>query len=160
MLIEKNWLSYLTRRKVKVKVSQSCLTLCNLMDCSLLRLLCPWNFPGKNPGMGCHFLLQGIFPDQRSNPRLLCLLHWQVDSWPLAPPGKLMWVRCIYLLYNKLKLRNLKYQLIKIDMLTMHNNFQLLKNWLKWSFNVQRKTQMFMNRQGKYWKCKSVYNSQ
>jgi len=27
------------------------------------RLLCPWNFPGKNPGMGCHFLLQGIFPD-------------------------------------------------------------------------------------------------
>lgn len=54
----------------------------------------------------------------------------------------------------------LKYQLIKIDMLTMHNNFQLLKNWLKWSFNIQRKTQMFMNRQGKYWKCKSVYNSQ
>ena len=28
------------------------------------RLLCPWNFPGKNTGMGCHFLLQGIF----SNP--------------------------------------------------------------------------------------------
>ena len=26
------------------------------------RLLCPWNFPGKNTGMGCHFLLQGFLP--------------------------------------------------------------------------------------------------
>ena len=33
---------------------------------------------------GCLFLLQGIFPTQRSNPSLLCLLHWQVDSLPLA----------------------------------------------------------------------------
>ena len=45
-------------------------------------------FPGKNTGMGCHFLLQGIFPTQESNPCLLCLLHWQVDSLPLVPPGK------------------------------------------------------------------------
>ena len=43
------------------------------------RLLCPWNFPGKNTGVGCHFLLQGIFLTQGSNPHLLCLLHWQVD---------------------------------------------------------------------------------
>ena len=38
--------------------------------------------------MGCHFLLQGIFPTQGSNPHLLCLLHWQADSLPLRPPGK------------------------------------------------------------------------
>ena len=36
----------------------------------------------------CHFLLQGIFLTQRSNPSLLCLLHEQVGSLPLAPPGK------------------------------------------------------------------------
>ena len=42
----------------------------------------------KNTGMGCHFLLQGIFPTQGSNPGLLCLLHWQAGSLPLAPPGK------------------------------------------------------------------------
>ena len=47
------------------------------------RLLCPWNFPGKNTGVGCHALLHGIFLTQGSNPRLLCLLHWQVDSLPL-----------------------------------------------------------------------------
>ena len=38
--------------------------------------------------MHCHFLLQGIFPSQGSNPHLLCLLPWQVGSLPLAPPGK------------------------------------------------------------------------
>jgi len=50
-------------------------------------LLCPWDFPGKNTGMGCHFLLQGIFPTQGLNPHLMCLLHWQVDSLPLSHPG-------------------------------------------------------------------------
>ena len=35
------------------------------------RLLCPWDSPGKNPGVGCHALLQGIFPTQGSNPGLL-----------------------------------------------------------------------------------------
>ena len=52
------------------------------------RLLCPWDFPGKNTGVGCHVLLQGILLIQRANPHLLCLLHWQVGSLPLAPPGK------------------------------------------------------------------------
>ena len=52
------------------------------------RLLCPWDFPGKSTGASCHFLLQGIFPAQRSNLHFLCLLHWQVDSLSLAPPGK------------------------------------------------------------------------
>ena len=35
------------------------------------RLLCPWGFPGKNTGVGCHALLQGIFLTQGSNPNLL-----------------------------------------------------------------------------------------
>ena len=58
---------------------QLCLTLCDPKDCSPDRLLCPWNSPGKNTGVGCHFLLQGIFPIQGSNPHLL---HWQVGSLP------------------------------------------------------------------------------
>ena len=32
------------------------------------RLLCPQNFPGKSTGVGCHYLLRGIFPNQGSNP--------------------------------------------------------------------------------------------
>jgi len=50
----------------------------------LARLLCPWDFLGKNIGVGCHFLLQGIFPTQGSNPHLL---NWQVDSSPLSHWG-------------------------------------------------------------------------
>ena len=46
------------------------------------RLLSPWDFPGKNTGMSCHFLLQGIFPIQGSNPRLL---HWQTGSFQGSP---------------------------------------------------------------------------
>ena len=43
--------------------------------------------PGKNSGVGCPALLQGIFPAQGSNLRLLRLLHWQAGSLPLTPPG-------------------------------------------------------------------------
>ena len=48
------------------------------------RLLHPWDFPGKNTEVGCHFLLQGIFLTQGLN---LCLLHWQSNSWPLCHLG-------------------------------------------------------------------------
>ena len=40
----------------------------------------PWNFPGKNTGVGCHFLLQGSFPAEGLNPLLPCLLHSQGGS--------------------------------------------------------------------------------
>ena len=43
------------------------------------RPLCPWDSSGKNTGAGCHFLLQGIFRTQGSNPCLLHLLRWQVN---------------------------------------------------------------------------------
>ena len=44
---------------------------------ALARLFCPWDYPSKNTGVGCHFLPRGIFPTQGSN---LQLLHWQEDS--------------------------------------------------------------------------------
>ena len=37
------------------------------------------NWTELSTGVGCHFLFQGTFPTQGSNPNLLCLLHWQVD---------------------------------------------------------------------------------
>ena len=49
-----------------------------------------WNSLGKDTGVGCHFLLQGIFLTQGSNPRLL---HWQADSLPLNHLGSpLLWL--------------------------------------------------------------------
>ena len=57
--------------------AQSWPTLCDPMKPA--RLPCPWAFSGKNTGVGCHFLLQGIFLAQGSNLSLLHLLHWQAD---------------------------------------------------------------------------------
>ena len=66
---------------------QSCPTLCWPHGLQPARLLCPWDSPGGNTGVGCHFLLQGIFPTQGLNPHLLCLLHWQAGSLPLRHLG-------------------------------------------------------------------------
>ena len=51
------------------------------------RLHSLWNFPGINAGVGCHFLLQGIFLTQGWNPSLLRLLRWQADYLPLNHLG-------------------------------------------------------------------------
>ena len=66
----------------------------NVLSCSVMfdslkpqglypaRILWLWDFPGKNTGVSYLFLLQGMVPMQGSNPHLLHLLHWQVDSLP------------------------------------------------------------------------------
>ena len=70
-------------------VAKSCLTL--LQPCGLqpTRFLCPWGFPGKNTGVGCHFFLQEIFPNQGSNSYLLhcrqILYHWA--TWEAPQTG-------------------------------------------------------------------------
>ena len=53
----------------------------------LAKLLYPWKFPGKNTGVGCHFLLQGIFLTQGSNPCLLDLLHCRQILYSLSHLG-------------------------------------------------------------------------
>jgi len=70
------------------KSLQPCPTLYNYTDCCLPGYTVFGDSPGKNTGIGCHALLQGIFPAQGSNQHLLCLLHWQAGSLPLTHPGK------------------------------------------------------------------------
>ena len=48
------------------------------------RLLCPWDFSGKDNGVGCHFLLQGVFLTQGLN---LGLPHCRQILYPLDPQG-------------------------------------------------------------------------
>ena len=48
------------------------------------RILCPWDFPGKNTGVGCHFLLQGVFLTQGLNLCLLKLLLCRQILYPLG----------------------------------------------------------------------------
>ena len=64
--------------KVRPKLQSAQASVCSVVSDSVrshglqpTRLLCPWGSPGKNTGVGCHFLFQGIFPTQGSNLRLL-----------------------------------------------------------------------------------------
>ena len=69
-------------------VAQLCPTRGNPMHCSSPGSSVHGDSPGKNTGVGCHALLQRIFPSQGLNSSLLHLLHWWVDSLPLVPPGE------------------------------------------------------------------------
>ena len=57
------------------------------------RLLCPWDSPGKNTGVGCHFFLHGIFPTQVSN---LGLLHCRQILYHLNHKGGKMLTHLLY----------------------------------------------------------------
>ena len=63
-----------------------CLTLCDPLDRSPTRLLCLWDFPGKNTEVGCHFLLQGTFPTQGSNLRsyISCVVGRFFITWAIG----------------------------------------------------------------------------
>ena len=71
--------------EVKILVTQSSLTLCDPMDCSLPGSTVHGNSPGKNSGVGCHALLQGIFPTQGSKPGLP---HWKQILYCLSHKGR------------------------------------------------------------------------
>ena len=65
-------------------VTQWCPTLCDPMNCSPPGSSVHGDSPGKNIGVSCHAILQGICPTQEPN---LSLLHWQADSLPLCHLG-------------------------------------------------------------------------
>ena len=95
----------------------------------------PWDSSDKNTGVGCHALLQGL------NLCLLSLLHWQVGSIPLAPPGKSL----KYSQWSKLKLpekglntelANVKY--FKAPSKQTSINTEIILKWLTYRYYFQR----------------------
>ena len=67
--------------RVHTRSLLSCLTLCDSMGYSPLGSSVQKDCPGKNTGVGCHALIQEIFPTQGSNPNLL---HWRQILYHLA----------------------------------------------------------------------------
>ena len=74
--------------EVKVKVTQSCQTLCDPMDC-------PWNSPDQNTGGGSLSFLQGIFPTQG----LICI-HMMQNLCSLCPLLQMMKVLNLHSFYR------------------------------------------------------------
>ena len=66
------------------------------------QFLPPWDFPGKNAGVGGHFLLQGIFQTEGLNSHHL---HWQVDSLPLSHQGSIYIYVLLYLGFGCCKMK-------------------------------------------------------
>ena len=104
---------------------------------TVIRLLSPWDSPGKNPGMGC-CALQGIFPTQGLTLHFFCLFHWQADSLSLMPSGKpkLLFSRWVQLfdslhcsppdssVHEDFQARKLKWVTISFS-----KGFSWIKNW-------------------------------
>ena len=76
------WPFLLSPSRLAVADGYCCLVTHGLQPTKILR---SWDFPGKNTGVGSHFLLKGIILTQGS--KLPHLLHWQVDSLPLSHQG-------------------------------------------------------------------------
>ena len=87
-------------------VAKSCPTLLCPYGLYATRLLCPWDSPGKNTGVGCRFLLQDLFLTQELN---LSLLHWQMESIPLSHHASM------YIYIHTHRNMNLKGERIKIQ---------------------------------------------
>ena len=94
---------------------------CSVMSSSLWShglypVLCPWDFSGKNTGVGCHFLLQGIFPTQGLNPCLWCsalVSRFFPDTW--EAPGRFFTTEPrggpLFTILHSLLLHKIKYYL-------------------------------------------------
>ena len=125
------WLPYMKSRKllisIPVCVSRSVASnSLQLHGLQTIRLLCPWDSPGKNSGVGCHFLLQGIFPIQELNPGLL---HCRQIPYHLSPQGSAIPVdKAIYLnlrvvLLMNLILKQILKQTVNKTQSRNHNNY-------------------------------------
>ena len=75
-------------------VTLSCVTLCDLMDCSPPGSSVHGDCPGKNTRVGCHAILQGIFPTQGSNPGLPHCRQILYDLSHQGSPRIMEWVAC------------------------------------------------------------------
>ena len=114
-----NWFSHYGKQYVLCLAAQSCLILCDHMDCSPPGSSVHEDSPGKNTGMGCHALLQGIFPTQGPNSGLptagRLFTEWASREAPKYWVGSLSLLQWIFLMqesnYGLLHCRWILYQM-------------------------------------------------
>ena len=118
-------------------VAQLCLTLCDPVDCSPPGSSVHGDSPGKHTGPGSRALLQGLFPTQGWNPRLL---GWQARSLALAPAGKTVQCHILHRDDTKIKTTSvhvcMRKVLIVSDALRPHGLSSLwIREWVAFPFS-------------------------
>ena len=123
-------------------VAKSCLTLCRLHG-----LLCPWDFPGKNTGVVCHFILQGIFLIQGLN-LYLCLAGRFFTTEPLGSLSQYIfrWNVMIFKIFKLLQNIDIKFHWIIHSVTEGLSEMSLLQTYKVWGFFIFLKEDI-------WWKC-------
>ena len=116
-------------------------------------------FPGKNTGVDCHLLLQGIVPTQGLNPHLL---HWQPDSLPLShqgsPMNQLSTTKGTLLLLNMLKY--MYFRLVRKQYLLQNLDILYFTYFLQVLFTFRRYKNQLLKRSEKYYvKYFNIFNT-
>ena len=109
-------------------VIKSCPTLLQLHELWLARLICPWDFPGKDTEVGCHFLLQGHLPDPGIKPASSALAG---GFFTTESPGKLT------MNFKRLNMRNFiylwsKWQIFQEKIIDICQALE----WASWLFSL------------------------
>ena len=91
-------------------------------------LLCPWDFPGKSAGVDCHFLLQGIFPTQETNPGLL---HWRQTLYCLShQESPLLYIILLIKKKKKIQFKLLLHAVLHILFVDIVDQYKYATNFL------------------------------
>ena len=129
----------------------SCLTLFNPVNCSPPGSSVHWIFPGENTGVGCHFLLHGIFPTNRGINRVSCVscivnrfvtrwATWEAMSlsiWPSNPtPGR------IFRETHNLK----RHTYPSVHSSAIHSNQDREATWMSIGGGIARRKRVFKSR--------------
>ena len=101
-------------------------TLCSPMDCSPPSTSVHGDPPGQNTGVGCHVLLQGVFPTQGSNPDILVSFIGRWGSLPLAPSGKPSISHTKTQKYSCIKIRRVLFAKIQRLHITCNTNLHVI----------------------------------
>ena len=119
-------------------VAQLCATLCDPMECSRSGSSVHGDSLGKNTGVGCHALLQGIFPTQGLSPSLphcrqiLCWLSHQ------GSPRILEW-GSLSLLREIFPIQKLNQGLLHCTQILYQLSYQAPNIWVSWLYSSQKK---------------------
>ena len=135
--------------------AQLCLTL-QPHGLQSARLLCSWDFPVKNTGLGRHFPLRRMYLAQGLKPRLLCLLHWQMDFFSHCATWEAFILRTAFCKWRKLHRDHLHYWSVSFK---THKNFTQYWLYLEIKITLKKSSDFYLIPCGDLWLTTQCLNA-